>query len=399
MSLDAAAGLVARRLLEADFVEVYGHHDADGVAAASILCHALAREGVRFRLRIRAKVATEEIIRDEETVLLCDFGSSMADLPEEVIVVDHHVPSFSGAYHVNPRLAQIDGDRELSAAGAAFLVAQHMADNRDLAGLALLGILGDGQDFAGKNYEILSDGIANGFIAPQRGLRLAGRDRTEQLACALSPYLEGISGHDDVAEELGSEEIDLLLSRIILAIAPTASAHAMYALYGDRYELEREVVHDAHNLCALVDACGQAGRGGLAASLCFRAPEGIAEAWEIARTYRIQVISAITGAVARAEHPAIYEIDNPAVVRGAADALANDRIQTAPVVVMAKGDDTVTVSARCPPGIDVDLEALMRRLGEECGGSGGGHRRRAGATIRADKADCFKAGLSEAIPV
>jgi single-stranded-DNA-specific exonuclease len=395
MSLDAAAGLVAKRLLDADFVEVYGHHDADGIAAASILCQALARQEIRFRLRIRARIAADEI-SDEETVLLCDFGSSMADLPEEVIVVDHHIPSFSGTYHVNPRLAQIDGEKELSAAGAAYIVAQHMADNRDLAGLALLGILGDGQEFAGKNYEILSDGIANGFIEPRRGLRLAGRDRTEQLACALAPHLEGISGCEAAAEELAGDDGDTLISRIILAIAPHASLEAMCALYGDRYELEREVVHDAHNLTALVDACGLAGRGGLAASLCFRAPEGVAEAWEIARAYRTQVISAIAGAVRRGDHPAVYEIDNPAVVRGAADALANDRVQTAPVVVMAKGGETITVSARCPPGVDVDLEALMRRLGEECGGSGGGHRRRAGATIRSDRADCFTAGLAEA---
>lgn len=396
MSLDAAAGLVAQRLLDADFVEVYGHHDADGIAAASILCQALAREGIRFRMRIRARVNAEEI-NDEETVLLCDFGSGLADLPEEVIVVDHHIPAFRGAYHVNPRLAQIDGEKELSASGAAYIVAQHMADNRDLAGLALLGIIGDGQEFSGKNYEILSDGIANGFIAPSRGLRLAGRDRTEQLACALAPYLEGISGNEEAAEELAGEGEDALLSRIVLAIAPCASATAMLALYGDRYELEREVVHDAHNLAALVDACGQAGRGGLAASLCLRAPEGVGEAWEIARTYRTQVISAISGATLRSDRPAIYEIDNPSVVRGAADALANDRVQTAPVVVMAKGEETVTVSARCPPGVDVDLETLMRRLGEECGGSGGGHRRRAGATISADRVDCFKAGLAEAV--
>ncbi|HDR73139.1 MAG TPA: DHH family phosphoesterase [Methanoculleus sp.] len=396
MSLDAAAGLVARRLLDAEFVEVYGHHDADGIAAASILCQALAREDIRFRLRIRARIAADEI-SDGETVLLCDFGSSVADLPAEAVVVDHHVPSFRGTYHVNPRLAGIDGDRELSASGTAFLVAGHMADNRDLAGLALLGILGDGQEFAGKNYEILSDGIANGFIEPRRGLRLAGRDRTEQLACALSPYLEGISGNEEAAEEIGSGDDDTLISRIILAIAPAASAQAMCALYGDRYELEREVVHDAHNLCALVDACGQAGYGGLAASLCFRAPGGVEEAWEIARTHRIQTISAIAGAAQLAEYPAIYAIDNPAVVRGAADALAHDRIQTAPVVVMAPRDGTITVSARCPPGVDIDLESLMRRIAGECGGSGGGHRRRAGAVIDADRADCFKAGLLEAI--
>ena len=56
----------------------------------------------------------------------------MENLPPETMVVDHHLPLFTGQFHANPRLEKIDGDRELSAAGMAYIVTQEMGDNRDL---------------------------------------------------------------------------------------------------------------------------------------------------------------------------------------------------------------------------------------------------------------------------
>ena len=53
MSIQAAAERVAEKIRAADFVEVYAHHDADGIAAGAILCQAMLRAGLRFRLRIR----------------------------------------------------------------------------------------------------------------------------------------------------------------------------------------------------------------------------------------------------------------------------------------------------------------------------------------------------------
>ncbi|RPI35407.1 MAG: DHH family phosphoesterase, partial [Methanoregulaceae archaeon] len=148
MSLETAAGTVAEQIKRQEFVEVYAHHDADGIAAASILCHAMLRAGIRFRLRIRKEIALSDLGGDA-AYLLCDLGSGVEDLPRNVMVVDHHLPLSEGEFHVNPRLAGIDGDRELSAAGTAYYVAQELGDNRDLAGLVIPGIIGDGQQMAG----------------------------------------------------------------------------------------------------------------------------------------------------------------------------------------------------------------------------------------------------------
>jgi hypothetical protein len=319
--------------------------------------------------------------------------------------VDHHVPHFEGDYHVNPRLAGIDGDRDLSAAGTAYLIAQHMGDNRDLAGLALLGILGDRQDLEGPNRDIINEGVANGFIAPRRGLRLPGRGLVEQLALAVNPYLPGLSGAPDAARALAAQVTDeddvdygSLLSRIVLAVAPEASLTAIYGTWDTTYSLGREVIDEASNLTAVVDACGKAGSGDIGASLCLRSTHALQEAWETAACYRQAVIAGIRGARRRDERIALFEVDDGSVTSDVADALANDLVQDGPVFVIGQRGSHCSVSARCPPGIDLDLEVLMRTIAGACGGQGGGHHRRAGALIGADTVDRFRQELLEAIP-
>ncbi len=404
MSLEAAAAGLADHLREQEFVEVLAHHDADGIAAASILCHAMFREGGRFRLRVRSGITTADIPRDS-SVLLCDLGSALTDLPGDVMVVDHHLPHFEGDYHVNPRLEGIDGDRNLSAAGTAYIVAQRMGDNRDLAGLALLGIIGDGQEIEGPNRDITSEGIANGFIAPRRGLRLPGRGLVEQLALAVNPYLAGFSGVPETARALVAQVTDeddvdyeSLLSRVVLAAAPNASLQALCGIWGTTYSLGREVIDEAVNLAAVVDACGKSGHGDIGASLCLRSTHALGEAWEIAARHRQAVIVGIQGARRLDEHRALFEVDDGTVTGDVADALANDLVQTGPVFVIGKNADHCVVSARCPPGIDLDLEPLMGRIAEACGGQGGGHHRRAGARIGADQVDRFRQELQKEVP-
>ena len=59
MSLEAAAETVADQIRRQQFVDVYAHHDADGIAAGAILCHAMLRAGIRFRPRICAEVTLQ----------------------------------------------------------------------------------------------------------------------------------------------------------------------------------------------------------------------------------------------------------------------------------------------------------------------------------------------------
>jgi single-stranded DNA-specific DHH superfamily exonuclease len=403
MSLEEAAKTVADQIRRQQYVEVYAHHDADGIAAGAILCHAMLRTGIRFRLRVCAEIPSAGLSHDSAS-LLCDLGSGMENLPPETMVVDHHLPLFEGEFHANPRLDKIDGDRELSAAGIAYIVAQKMGDNRDLAGLVIPGIIGDGQEFTGRNLGIFNEGVANGIIVPDRGLTLAGRDMAEQWLLATSPYLEGISGDDSAVADLLTEaqgtnglKLDVLMSLAVLKSAPQTSADGLALLYGDTLHLQREVIEDAHALTAVIDACGKSGHGDLAVALCLRSSAEIEKAWEIARRHHLEVIGALKSACPANEGDAVYEIQNATLASDIADVLARDRLHQAPVLVYARSGDACRISARSPNGVSVDLDPLVRNLAAACGGNGGGHHTRAGATVPCDQVRAFVKGWEEAL--
>jgi len=406
MSLETAAATVAEQIKRQEFVEVFAHHDADGIAAASILCHAMLRAGIRFRLRVRSEVQPSELTGDA-AYLLCDLGSGQEDLPKTTMVVDHHLPRFEGEFVANPRLAGIDGDRELSAAGMAYYVAEALGDNRDLAGLVIPGILGDGQEFAGKNLAIFNEAIANGIIVPDRGLLLPGRDMTERWYMATSPYLDGVSGNEpliadmldaarDTRQEGNGPRLDTLISRVVLAAAAGTSAGSLKAVYGDTLHLQREVIEDAHALTAIIDACGKTGHGDIGATLCMRSSHDIERAWEITRQHRVQVIDAAKNARQHDGCANVFEVQGTTIASDVADILVRDRVQEMPLLVYTQENGSCHISARCPSGARADIGPLIRRLAESCGGTGGGHILRAGATIPCDRIGTFVAGWREA---
>jgi len=403
MSLDAAAETVAEQIRRQPFVEVYAHHDADGIAAGAILCHAMLRAGIRFRLRIKAEVSVAEL-GGEGAKLLCDLGSGIENLPGDTMVVDHHIPRFEGEFHANPRLFGIDGDRELSAAGMAYIVAQKIGDNRDLAGLVIPGIIGDDQEIRGKNLEIANESIGNGIVLPARGLTLPGRDMTERWYIATNPYLSGISGEETVIADLLDEangengtRLDTLISLAVLRAAPLTAVDSLYAIYGDTYHLEREVIEDAHALTAVIDACGKSGHGDLGAALCLRSSHALVKAWEVARQHRMNVITALRSVQPAAGSAGVYEVGDAYLTSDIADVLARDRVQTQPVLVYARKGEVCRISARCPRGVTADIGLVVREVAAACGGNGGGHNRRAGATIPCNQIPAFVNGWQGAL--
>lgn len=410
MSIDTAAKDLASHISRQDQVEVRCHHDADGIAAGAIMSIALYRAHIPFRLRVTPRIQSQNIQKGGN-VLLCDLGSGIPDLPEETMVIDHHLPLFEGPYHVNPRLCGIDGDTELSGAGTAYLVANAIGDNRDLAGLVLTGIIGDGQSLTGKNQEIYLEGMGNGIITKKRGIRLAGRDLGEQLILAANPYLPGVSGNEAETASLISQctlagsdiSTDLLLSLLVLGAAEFSRPEALLNLYGDVYQLEREVFSDAHTMTMLIDACGKEGEGSIAAAICLRSSSELNAAWEIARGHRLRLISELQQTLAHRNEPdQIYEISDKRLASDVADIISGcmDRSRDEPVIVVARQDDStchisIRVQGPAPNQSGRDLGTLVNTLATDCGGYGGGHTTRAGATISCEHLPRFIDGIHE----
>ena len=398
MSVTESAAKIADRLRTMDFVHVYAHHDADGIASAAILCVALRRADIGFRLRFLPQLAASDVECPEISVL-CDLGASASELPESVIIIDHHVPYAKTPYHINPRLEGLDGERELSAAGCAYLVATALSsDNRDLAGLVMAGIIGDKQEVCGMNETIVGDAIGNNLITPGKGILLPGRTTREQIEYAFSPYLPGLSGDAEKAEEIERKcqemtSDEAYASKLLTSIVMQSSASdaSLMGLYGPSWKLHREIISDATSLSAVIDACGKTGR----ADLGFAAASGDAakedEAWSVALGFRKHLIE--NAASAKEIRPHVYEVKDVDAASDVADMLSADK--KSPVIVIGRAPSYLKVSARAPYGSGVNFEQFMKQSAEKFGGTGGGHASRAGGELPLECEAEFLAAIPE----
>lgn len=397
MSLEEAAAKIASYLRSKDYVEVYSHHDADGIAAAAILTVALRRADIAFRLRFLPHLNKDDVERPELSVL-CDLGASVPDFPESIVIIDHHVPYAAVPFHINPRLEGIDGESELSAAGCAYLVANALGDNRDLAGLVMVGIIGDSQKLSGMNQKIIGDAVGNNLIEVGKGVLLPGRTTKEQIASAVLPYLGNLSGDEETAEKIASLCMNtasdeaytaLLLSEII--VRSDASYHDLMSIYGESWKLLREAVQDAYAMTAVIDACGKAGRPDLGYAVAAGDMTQTDAAWETANAFRRKIIASAAAAEAVAEN--VWLSDSVETASDVADIFV--RSKQMPVVVLARGTEYLKVSARAPADSSVDFEQMMKTSAEKFGGAGGGHKTRAGGELPLACESAFIASVKE----
>ena len=219
--LAGRADACADRLLAADSVLLASHIDADGLTSAAVASRALERAGLDFETVFKKQLNETEVASIAacacDTVLFTDFGSGQLDAITaheragdfEPVIADHHQPADGETeYHLNPLLEGIDGASELSGAGAAYVLARALAgrsgqsaDNRDLAGLAVVGAVGDmqavGGELVGANRGIVEEGVADGVLAEGTDLSLYGkqtRPLPKLFEYATEVQIPGISG-------------------------------------------------------------------------------------------------------------------------------------------------------------------------------------------------------------
>ncbi|HJJ36874.1 MAG TPA: DHHA1 domain-containing protein [Methanocorpusculum sp.] len=398
MSLTDAATKIADRLRTMEYAEIYSHHDADGIAAAAILAIALTRADIAFRLRFLPHLTRKDIERPEISIA-CDMGAALPDIPESVIIIDHHVPYAKNTLHINPRLDGLDGEAELSAAGCAYLVAVALnRDNRDLAGLVMAGIIGDNQEVVGMNQTIIGEAIGNNLITPGKGILLPGRTTREQIEIASLPYLPGLSGNTELAEKIQimcqnmtSDEAyaGILISELIAR--SSATFESLLRVYGDSWKLQRETLQDSCALAAVLDACGKSGRADLGFAIAAGDATRIDEAWDVTAAFRKHIIE--NAGSAKELAPRVYEVPDYTAASDVADIFA--AAENKPVVVVAKGPEYLKVSCRAPRGYDVNFEQFLKTSAETFGGTGGGHMTRAGGELPLACYDAFLKSIPE----
>src|SRR4030067_1305497 len=384
----------ASAILEYDTIRLISHNDADGLSAAGIMCNALHRRQILFHATIISQfdLSTVEMIEKtpQQAVILCDMGSGQAELSSKIknaIIIDHHKPTGDLEHtHFNPHLVGIDGSTEFSASCGAYMVARHMGDNTDLAGLALVGAIGDKQAMKGANKFILDEAVNNKVVTVKKGLRMGGDPIKELFEYSLDPFLDitgdkekirtfleeaGIKGR---INDLTEEQLIKLTSLISLKLAKQGSISAIGSLIGDILILNKELVPNVYDFVNILNACGNAEKSGVGLSVCMRDISAVKEAIATTRENQRKIIEMVRKAQAQiksGDNIRYVMLDNASGTGAIAGTMTRYLYPDKPFITLNDVEDRIKISARGTRKLvdaGLDLAFAMREAATSVGG-------------------------------
>ena len=461
LSAKKASEVIIEAVEKDDFIHVFSHLDADGVAAAGIIGKALLRLDARFRLRVTQWVDEKivgEISSDKpHLVILTDFGSGYLDLLGEklpgfkIVILDHHQITGNAdnenVVQVNPHLHDIDGATDVSGSGVAYFVAKALdPDNMNLASVAIVGALGDMQDknedrrLHGLNELIVNDALSTKLIIVEKDLTFFGRETRpihKALAATTNPFIPGLSGEEDKSlaflasldikpkegerwralRDLTQDEKKRLSSALADHLISKGLHFEVENLIGNVYVLTQEEpwtpLRDAREFALVLNSTGRLDRSSLGIALCM-GDRGLAleEANKVLEEYRKNISKYLSWVMEKPER--IREFENIYVVYG--ENSVNEKIIGTISSILVSGlenpekpliafsiiqeENASKFSARTNDlalSKGVNLGTVMHIASEKYGGKGGGHNVAAGAQVPIDKIDSFIKTVDELV--
>lgn len=415
-------------------LRVVSHHDADGIAAASIMTGALTHANKQFHVTI-TKGLDSDIIENlakegNEAILFLDMGSGQIDslehLDAKIAVLDHHKPIRKSrkVVQVNPHFHDIDGMTESCASALSFLAAVMMDPcNWNLSPIAIAGIIGDRQHMGGMkgvNQQILDYAVEKGYVSVQRGLNLKGPTVADAIADSIDPYFVGLSGRkDNVLAFLDSMKLNPSTPMGALDEIYRRKLTSMLSLrlmgQGCRPETVEELVSEIHwipsmsmsamDLADLLNACGRMDHEGVGVALCMGDQDALTLAGDLRREYNRKILEKLMliESDGVSQMPSVQHFAaEVASLAGAQTGLAMQYIldQSKPTLALSHVRGKVKVSSRGTKHLvskGLDLSAALKKAAEKVGGIGGGHAVAAGATIPEGKEEEFLKSVDEMV--
>ncbi len=446
--------LIAEEIKKRDDFVIVNHHDADGLCAGAIIAKALEREGKKFKNITTKQLYSEtikEIKNSGENYVFVDFGSGQMDLLEEFLdnyfVIDHHQPVKSAyLFHSNPFLFGFDGGNEISGAGMTYFVAKEMNEkNKDLSALAIVGAVGDMQDYSGElkglNRKILEDSIEAGLIKKENDLRLYGkisRPLTQFLSFSSNPVFPGLAANEKASTEfilengialkekekwrtysdLSQEEKKKFTSALIMHLIEQGfSEIKAQRIIGETYTLLKEnpksPLRDSKEFATLLNSCGRHGQPEIGLKVCMGDRiNAYQNAMELLLEHRRQLRAGIEWVHKQGvqEEKSFYFFDageniKEEIVGIIAGMLYGSNLisQNKPIIAFAQQNkELIKVSARATDDLirkGLNLGKILRETCKELGeaAEGGGHKIAAGCRINSWQQKNFKEKLNEKI--
>jgi RecJ-like exonuclease len=431
------------------------HIDADGMASAGIMIKALERKGKEVEVKAVKQLYSETIKEIKglgENYLFLDFGSGQLsqlkkEFGEKFIVIDHHQPTTENhPLHFNPFHFKVNGGIEVSGSGLSYLVAKQLSkENKDLGDLAIVGAVGDMQDFNGKlvglNAEILKETQKNSLIEVKQDLRLYGRISrpiTQFLLFASNPFLPGLTANKENCQEflkktgiplkkentwrsysdLSEKEKKEFVSSLMVYLAKKGfEEKKLKELIGEVYELVKEEkkspLRDAKEFATLLNATGRHGMSEIGLSVCLgNRGEQYRKAMALLVEHRRQLKEGIEWVEREGiqERKGFYFFDSKANIKEEIIGIIAGMLygsgmleKEKPVIAFAEqNQEFLKVSARATSELvkkGLNLGKILRKVCKELGGGseGGGHAIAAGAKIPKEKQAEFLEKLDKGI--
>ncbi len=437
--LEKIAELAEKIKKREDFVVVH-HYDADGCSSGAIVYLALKRLGKKVAKKW-VKQLYQDTIKDIKALgknfIFVDFGSGQLEFLQKefgknFFVLDHHEKTeFEHENHFSPFNFNINGGYEISASGISYLLAKQLDNkNIDLCNLAIVGAVGDIQDYQGKliglNAKIVEEGVKEGIIKVENDIRLYGRvsrPLEQFLAYSTSPIIPELTGREencfaflkDIGLELKEGEkwrnySDLSLEekkKLATALVLHMTKHnvpewKITELFGEVYVFHKEdpksPLSEAKEYATLCNACGRHGKADIAIEVCAGdRGEYYEQALYLMAQHRRELREGIELVTQKgiSEEKEFYYFDagnkiQESIIGIVAGMLySSDLIETnKPIIAIAHNNDgTIKISGRATKELvmkGINLGKAFRKVCKELGkgAEGGGHAIAAGMKIQ-----------------
>ncbi len=414
-------------------IRVISHLDADGLSSAAILTTALKRLNKKFALtvvkQLSSGILSQFKTESYELFLFADLGSgNLEDIKanintKKIIILDHHQPQHAENYfiHLNPMLFGLDGNKDVSGAGLAYLFAKFLDEkNQDLSPLALVGAIGDNQEnkgFISINKIILED--AKPYLEITTGLRMFGTQTKplyKILQYSTDPYIPGITGNEQASKEflrelnldpekklihLDHEEMKKLVTSIILQRLGSEENpdDVLGPIYLLKSEQEESPTRDLREFATLLNSCGRLNKHSLGIAACMQDKSLRQAAINVLNEYKKEIIASLNWFYNSREK--MIELENLVIINAEdhikdtiigtlTSMIAKSNLYSENTIIVSLAhsiDENTKISIRCSgyKNHQMNLKEILNSITSKLGYQAGGHKNAAGALIPQEK--------------
>jgi len=451
-NLQKAVEVLKQAQKDGSTVQVINHMDCDGLSSGGILASVLERadiEYVQTTVTGIGKNTVEELDNTADLTLFSDIGSGQLNLLHDhfkgnkTLMFDHHHlvgEEWKGLIQINPCMDGLDGGSVICSSGITYKFARAFDENNaDLAKMAIVGSVGDIQNFWGEfegfNIGILKEAEEAGVVKKETDIMFYGRHLRpvfQSLQYFTDPYIPGVSNSESgavsllnslniplkvgdkirTASQLTIEEKQRLTSQLIQkAMAEVPKELEKYIpklIIGDVYNIlgeeDNPELKGASEFSTCMNACGRNDKPEIALKIAKGERGATYKKMEkLLAKHRQNIAKALGHIEGVGMHlgPKNFvqyyngEDKVPSTIVGTvAGMLLGSELTDPykPLVGFGHQGEGYKVSARCSRILvlqGIDMAESMTPAAEAVGGSGGGHNVACGAYIPDNKLDKF----------